>query len=218
MTASARCRRPCRDGPKAGDAQRDARERQPADPRARCEPAREPGADDHAAGADGEHDAADGHIEAGDPHEIVGNQEQHAERGEVHGNAGGVHDGEIDVAEERRPDDGLGVARSRGSRMRRSRRAPAAPGRAGAAMPKRSAGTEKASSSALIQATSRTAPTASKPRAEPRLGAVGMRPDSARATSTSGARNQNTAFQSQRSTRKPPTRGPRAEPAAVMAA
>ena len=78
-----------------------------------------------------EHDAADGHIEAHCPHEIVGDQEQHAERGEVDGNAGGVHDGEIEVAEERRPDDRLGVARSRGSRMRRSRRAPAAPGRAG---------------------------------------------------------------------------------------
>ena len=42
-----------------------------------------------------------------------------------------------------------------------------------------------------------------------------MRPDSAKAASTSGARNQNTAFQSQRSTRRPPTRGPSAEPAAA---
>jgi hypothetical protein len=61
-------------GPQPGDAERDPCERQPANPCARGEPAREPGADDHAAGADGEHDAADGHIETRYPHEIVGHQ------------------------------------------------------------------------------------------------------------------------------------------------
>ena len=75
-----------------------------------CQSAREPGPHDHAGGADGQHQAARCHVEADGPHEIVGDQEKHAEGGEVDGNARGSHDGEIDVAEEGRPDDGLGMA------------------------------------------------------------------------------------------------------------